>query len=48
MIKNKPYFYRDLERIRRETQKSPIYQTIIKEIEKNHNLGRFKGYKHLI
>jgi len=48
MIRDKLYFYRDLEKIRRETQKSPIYQTIIKEIEKNHNLGRFKGYKHLI
>ena len=48
MIKNKPYFFRDLEKIRRETPQNPIYQILMKEIRKNHELGKFKGYKPLI
>ncbi len=42
MIKNKNHFFRDLEKIRRETTDNPIYQTIMKEIKKNQELGRFK------
>lgn len=48
MIQNKPYFYRDLEKIRRETPQSPIYQIIMEEIRKNHALGKFKKSKPLI
>lgn len=39
MIENKNYFFRDLERLRRDTAENPIYQTIMKEIKKNQELG---------